>query len=142
MNPFSGRDRRRVGYSVVDAHLVVRGDIETDGTVRVDGRVEGSAHHADTLIVGPGGVMLGDVEAREVAVAGAIHGNVRATGRIEIQPGASIEGDVVAATVVLHEGGSVNGQVSIGSADGSAATIGASPRLELARSDAAVEGVQ
>ena len=29
------------GYSVLDANLAVRGDIETDGTLRIDGRLEG-----------------------------------------------------------------------------------------------------
>ncbi len=141
MNPFTSKDARHAapGYSVIDARLVVHGDIETDGTVRVDGRVEGTTHRADTIIVGPGGAVWGNIEARDIAVAGTIHGNVRATGRLEIEPGAAIEGEVHAATMVLHEGGAVNGQVSIGSAD-AASAIAAGRRLALTKPEPVTGG--
>src|SRR5687768_17121615 len=77
--------RNARGYSLVDDRLTVRGELDTDGSVRVDGRIEGATHRAGTLIVGPSGIIMGDVEAREVIVAGTIHGSVRATGRLEIE---------------------------------------------------------
>lgn len=138
MNPTGVRPPRSApaGCSVVDEHLTIHGDIETDGTVRVDGRVEGALHRADTLIVGAHGAVHGDVEAREVAVAGTIHGNVRASGRIEIEPGAAVEGQVHAATMMLHEGGAVNGQVSVGAVEAlDAVPPGAGRRLALAKSE-------
>jgi cytoskeletal protein CcmA (bactofilin family) len=102
------------GVSVVDDQLVIRGDLDTNGTVRVDGQVAGSTHRAGTLIVGSGGSVLGHVEAREVIVAGSVHGNVNARGRVEVEPGAHIHGEVRAASMALREGGSVNGYLSIG----------------------------
>src|SRR4051812_5660429 len=56
------------GYSVVDEQLVIRGEITTEGTIRVDGCIEGRMHRAETLIVGASGVVIGDIEAREVVV--------------------------------------------------------------------------
>lgn len=116
MNMFSGRPQKpaAAGFSVVDDRLTIRGNIDTDGTVRVDGRVEGAHHRAGTLIVGVGGAVIGDVEAREVVVAGNILGNVHARGRIEIESGAAVHGEIRAHAMALHEGGSVDGQVSIG----------------------------
>src|SRR3954468_11686527 len=71
MSIFGGRTPQTpaAGFSVVDDRLTIRGNIDTDGTVRVDGRVEGSSHRAGTLIVGVGGLVIGHVEAREVVVA-------------------------------------------------------------------------
>lgn len=102
------------GFSVVDDKLVIHGDLDTNGTVRVDGQVSGSMHRAGTLIVGAGGTVIGNVEAREVVVAGAIHGNVSARGRVEIEPGAAIHGEVRANAMALHDGGMVNGYMVIG----------------------------
>src|SRR5437867_4646167 len=82
------------GYSVIDDRLTIRGELETDGTVRIDGRVEGTVHRAGMLIVGAGGVVGGDVEAREVVVAGTIEGNVHASVRIEIEAGATVHGEI------------------------------------------------
>ena len=101
------------GYSVVDEQLVIRGEITTEGTVRVDGRIEGRLHRADTLIVGANGVVIGDIEAREVVVAGTIEGSLVADARVEIQASASVRGDIRAATMMLHEGGTVNGHVVV-----------------------------
>src|SRR5581483_7115933 len=64
------------GYSVVDEQLVIHGEIHTQGTIRIDGRLEGQLHRADTLIVGANGSVSGDIEAREVVVAGIIEGNI------------------------------------------------------------------
>jgi cytoskeletal protein CcmA (bactofilin family) len=122
------------GYSVINDRLVIRGELDTDGTVRVDGRVEGPAHRAGTLIVGTGGVVVGHVEARDVIVAGQIQGNVHASGRIEIEAGAAVLGEIRASSMVLREGATLHGQVSIGSTPAAAvmAATGTARRLEIA----------
>jgi cytoskeletal protein CcmA (bactofilin family) len=122
------------GYSVIHDRLTLRGELDTDGTVRVEGRVEGPSHRVGTLIVGAGGFVLGDVEAKDVVVAGQIQGNVHATGRIEIEPGASVLGEIRANLMILREGATVHGQVSIGTLPPAAvmAPTGTARRLEIA----------
>jgi cytoskeletal protein CcmA (bactofilin family) len=119
------------GYSVVDEQLVIRGELTTEGTIRVDGRIEGRMHRAETLIVGASGVVIGDIEAREVVVAGTIQGNIVADTRVEIQSTASVRGDIRSASMMLHEGGTVNGHVTV---DQQQSAVEA-PRLELASGD-------
>lgn len=119
------------GYSVIDDRLTIRGEIDTDGTVRVDGRVEGSVHRAGSLIVGAGGGVIGDIEAGEVVVAGTVQGNVHATGRIEVEPGASVHGEIRANAMLLREGAIIHGKVSIGAAPAGVESPGAARRLEL-----------
>ena len=128
--------RRPPGLSVIGDRLTIRGEIDTDGTIRVDGRIEGGLHRAGMLIVGAGGEVIGDVEAVDVVVAGTIRGNVHATGRVEIEPGAAVHGDIRANIMLLREGAMLHGQVSIGAAPVSTATPGASRRLELAQTPA------
>lgn len=130
MKLFDGRSRRLTptSVSVVDNRMTLRGDIDTDGIVRVDGRVEGTTHRAGTLIVGSGGFVVGDVEAREVVVAGRVNGNIMARGRVEIDTGGAVRGDIRASSMSLHEGGAVEGTVSVGVPAPAAAN---GPRLEL-----------
>lgn len=120
------------GYSVIDDRLTIRGEIDTDGTVRVDGRVEGAVHRAGSLIIGASGGVVGDIEAGEVVVAGTVHGNVHATGRIEVEPGASVHGEIRANAMLLREGAIIHGKVSIGAAPPSADSSAPGRRLELA----------
>jgi len=112
------------GYSVIDAHLSIQGDISTDGTVRVDGRIVGSMHRADTLIIGAGGCVIGNIEAREVVVGGELTGDVSARDRVELQKTATVRGDIRAAAVGLEEGGTVHGHVIVHSLDADVPVIG------------------
>lgn len=123
------------GYSIIDDRMSIRGEIDTDGTVRVEGKIEGALHRAGTMIVTSHGGVIGDVEAGDVTVAGIIHGNVHATGRVEIEPGAEVHGQIRAHSMQLHEGATVHGQVSIG-ATPTALPAAASRRLELASNPA------
>lgn len=129
-----GGSKSSQGYSVIHDRLTIRGELDTDGTVRVEGRVDGPTHRVGTLIVGAGGFVVGNVEAKDVVVAGQIQGNVHASGRIEIEPGASVVGEVRANLMILREGATVHGQVSIGTAPPATilATTGSARRLEIA----------
>lgn len=132
MSFFSSRGTRAHanGYSIIDAHMTVRGEIETDGTVRIEGKIEGGLHRAGTIIVTAHGGVIGDIEVGDLTVAGVIHGNVHASGRVEIEPGAAVHGQIRAHTMQLHEGATVHGQLSIGAAP-SALPPAASRHLEL-----------
>jgi cytoskeletal protein CcmA (bactofilin family) len=101
------------GYSVLDAQLAVRGDIDTEGTLRVDGRLEGSIRRADIVVIGTGATVTGDISAREVIIGGSVEGNVTATTRIELQPSAVVTGDIDAGAIMVHEGCSIRGRLTV-----------------------------
>src|ERR1044071_1254772 len=128
-----GGSKTSQGYSVIHDRLVIRGELDTDGTVRVEGRVEGPSHRVGTLIVGAGGFVVGDVQAKDVVVAGQIQGNVHASGRLEIEAGAPALGQIHANLMVLREGATIHGQVSIGATPSAAVTAptGTARRLEI-----------
>ena len=99
------------GYSLLDAQLALTGDLETAGSLRIDGKLEGNIRRADTVVLGVGATMTGDVHAREVVIGGSITGNIHATERVELQATAIVTGDVLTQTILVQEGGVVNGRV-------------------------------
>ena len=99
------------GYSLLDAQLAVTGDLDTGGSLRIDGKLEGNVRRADTVVLGVGASMSGDVHAREVVIGGTIIGNVHATERVELQATAIVTGDILTQTILVQEGGVVNGRV-------------------------------
>lgn len=101
------------GYSLLDSQLSVAGDIDTDGSLRIDGVLEGTIRRADTVVLGAGATMKGDVHAREVIVGGTITGSIYATDRVELQPTAIITGNVTTQVVLVQEGGVVNGRIEM-----------------------------
>jgi cytoskeletal protein CcmA (bactofilin family) len=99
------------GFSLLDSQMTVTGDLQTAGSLRIDGRLDGTVRHADTVVVGVGATMSGDIHAREVVIGGTINGTVHASDRVELQATAIVVGDIVTQTVLVQEGGVVNGRV-------------------------------
>lgn len=124
-------------FSVFDSHISVSGDLETDGALRIDGRLEGSIHRADLIVVGQGASVVGDITAREVIVGGAVTGNIFAAQRTELQSTGIVAGDIRSAAILVHEGGVVQGRLYIhpisatpeGGAGGSSNNGGQPPRV-------------
>ena len=99
------------GYSLLDSQLALSGDLDTSGSLRIDGKLDGTVRRADTVVLGVGAVMSGEVHAREVVIGGSITGNVHATERVELQATAIVTGDILTQTILVQEGGVVNGRV-------------------------------
>ena len=116
MSIFGRRDTSPIpstNFSVLDSHITVTGDLETDGALRIDGRIEGAIRRADIIVVGEGASIVGDVTAREVIVGGSVTGNIFASQRTELQSTGIVAGDIRSAAILIHEGGVVQGRLYI-----------------------------
>jgi cytoskeletal protein CcmA (bactofilin family) len=106
------------GYSVLDAQMYVRGDLATEGTIRIDGRLEGSITRSDIVVIGAKASVTGNIVAREVVVAGAVEGNITAESRVELDSAAVVVGDIIAGSILTHEGAQIRGKVVVRTGDG------------------------
>lgn len=100
-------------FSVVSAECYFQGTLNVQGSLRVDGTLEGSVDNARHVIVGDGGKIMGDVTAEIVVCGGDIEGNVCAE-MVEILGKASITGDIRAKKMIVEEGGRIDGRCKIG----------------------------
>ena len=100
-------------FSVVSAECYFQGTLNVQGSLRVDGTLEGSVDNARHVIVGDGGKIVGDVTAQIVVCGGAIEGNICAE-MLEILGKASILGDIRAKKMIVEEGGRIDGRCTIG----------------------------
>lgn len=103
-------------YSVVSAECYFQGTLSVQGSLRVDGTLEGSVDNARHVIVGTEGKIMGDVTAQIVVCGGTIEGNVCAD-MLEVLAPASIKGDIRAKKMIVEEGGRIEGLCSIGGAE-------------------------
>jgi cytoskeletal protein CcmA (bactofilin family) len=96
--------------TVIGPNTNLRGEICSDGGVRVDGIFEGSLQTAGNLIVSEGAKIVADITAHNISVAGAIKGNVNAN-RVEILSTGRVWGDITVTSFLLDEGGFVRGEI-------------------------------
>ena len=115
------------GTSVIASGLKIVGDVETSGTLKIEGTVQGSIRGARQVIVGRSGVIQGDIQAEEIVIGGRVVGTVTATERVEIQANSVIEGDVHTRSIVVFEGGLLNGNVRMDMAGAKGASTPVTP---------------
>ena len=102
--------------SVIGPGMEIVGDIKCDGTVRVEGQVEGSIRATKSVVIGKGGSIAGDIETQDVVVAGTVVGTVVGASRVELQDTCHVEGDIRSRRIKLDEGGQVEGRLQMGKA--------------------------
>lgn len=100
--------------SIVGPGMKIVGDCESDGTIRVEGSVEGSVKAAKSVVIGTEGIVIGDIVTQDAIVAGRVQGSVTAESRVELQSTCRIQGDIRSRRVKLDEGGQVDGQLHMG----------------------------
>lgn len=97
--------------SIIAAGMTVTGDIDSNGVVKVEGRVVGTIRAARQVLIGRQGAVKGDVFTRDAVIGGTVQGNLTISERLEIQTTASVSGDVTTKTLVIQEGGRIDGSV-------------------------------
>lgn len=105
---FSSRKHAKLEV-IVGNDSVIKGEIVSKGTVRIDGRFEGNLS-ADSVIIGEGAYLLGDITAKSLLAAGRITGNVHSTESVEIQPRGEVCGDIYTSRLTVAEGGVFEGR--------------------------------
>jgi cytoskeletal protein CcmA (bactofilin family) len=89
---------------VIDHGCEFEGKLCFQGTVRIGGTFRGEIFTSDTLIVGEGARIYGDIEAGTVIISGEVNGTVRARHRVEIHRPAIFRGDILTPSLSVDEG--------------------------------------
>lgn len=117
--------------SIIGPGMNIIGNLSTDGTVRVEGRIEGTVRAGKAVLIGKGGEVVGDILTQDAVIGGRVHGTILAESRLEIQSTSVIDGQIRVRTghLVVEEGAVHNGQTQM--LDGSEAlALPAPPRVD------------
>jgi len=91
-----------------------KGVVHFDGTVRIDGRLEGEIHTKGTLIVGENAVIKGIISAGSLICSGKINGNINAAEKVELMKPAVLIGDVRSPSISMEPGAHFHGLCDMG----------------------------
>jgi cytoskeletal protein CcmA (bactofilin family) len=81
----------------------VTGDFKAEGSVRIDGRINGNVTVTGVLIVGAGGTVSGNVSARSAIIGGEVLGDVTVSEKTELTATAKVLGDISTSVIVIDE---------------------------------------
>ena len=122
----AGESSRDTVHSIVDKHLTMRGDLESDGDILIRGKVIGNIK-CKLLIVDADAQTEGGIEAEEVVIRGRAKGTIKAE-RVRLEKTAVIDCEIAQRSFAAEEGAKIKGSLrfleegeSIAAKDGMAA---------------------
>ncbi len=110
-----GQRGPRIGASskpietTIGSNTHVKGDIQGDGGLRIEGIVEGNIETTGNLVISESARVLAEVKAKNVSIAGAVRGNITAN-RVEILDTGRVWGDLTIKSLLINEGAYLRGQ--------------------------------
>ncbi len=98
--------------TVIGPNAHFRGEIQSDGGIRIDGICEGTLDIAGNLVIGEAAKIIADIKANNISISGAVKGNINGN-RVEILKTGRVWGDLVISSLLLEEGAYLRGQTTM-----------------------------
>jgi cytoskeletal protein CcmA (bactofilin family) len=98
--------------TVVAKGMTLSGALHGQGTVEVEGVIDGELEVEGSVYVAPSGLVTGPVTADVIRVAGRIAGCVSAREHLRLEKTGSVDGDVSTVSLVVEDGGCLNGRTT------------------------------
>lgn len=99
--------------NIIGPGTKLKGDLVSEGDFRVDGTIEGHVTVKQRLVLGDGGSITGDIDARDATIAGHIKGNITVSETLVLKTNCKIDGDIATGKIVIESGASFNGRCSM-----------------------------
>lgn len=96
--------------TIIGKETNVKGSVTGSDVLRIDGKVEGDITTSGDVIVGETGIVQAEVNAKDVTVAGEIHGNTKAEGKLEIISSGKVIGDIKVQNLIIRDGAKFEGK--------------------------------
>ena len=97
-------------HSLLGKDVTFKGEVHTGArSFRVEGVVEGTIHSTGEVSIAPGGLVKGNIFAKHLVVTGRAEGIMKITDCLEIHGTGYVEGDVEVGSLVVDEGGTLQG---------------------------------
>ena len=102
--------------TLIGEGTVIEGQLRFTDGLRIDGEVQGDVTAAggqpSILVISEKARVIGKVKAGHVIINGTVMGPVYSDELLELQPKASIVGDVRYESLEMHQGATINGELS------------------------------
>ena len=122
----------RPATSVLGPTLRFKGELAADEDLLLQGQVEGSIEHSQSLTIGTDGGVKGNIRARIVIIDGSVEGDVHGLESVTVRETARVRGNIFAPRVGLADGAKFTGRIDMDSAQAAVA----SPRTASTRTAA------
>ena len=108
--------------NILNAGTKIKGDLNSEGDLRIDGNLRGSIDVKAKLVLGVSAMVEGNIKAINCDVSGNVIGNISVSELLTIKASAKIMGDISCNKLIIEAGAEFNGKSNMCS--GMAAGLG------------------
>ncbi|MEK7237567.1 MAG: polymer-forming cytoskeletal protein [Nitrospirota bacterium] len=101
-------------FTFLGKDVVFKGILTLEGSVRVDGQLEGELHSTGTLTVGEHAVIRGNIKTGVLITSGKIKGNITASEKVMILNPGIVIGDIRTPAISIEAGAHFHGLSDMG----------------------------
>ncbi len=107
------------GATLISAGTTLKGDISSNGDLRIDGTIIGNITSSSKIVIGSSGCVEGDVNGNQADIVGKVSGNIRVKDLLQLRGECEITGNLYAGKLQIEPTAIFNGQCHM--ADGKVA---------------------
>ena len=105
-----GEDTVSASASLIGAGTTMKGDITSNGDLRIDGTLVGNIHCSAKVIIGANGNVQGDVNGQTADILGKVTGTIKVKDLLQIKGGSTVNGNIEAAKLQIEPSANFNGE--------------------------------
>lgn len=88
---------------------VLKGTVDVDGSLRVDGTIEGEVTCHKTMVLGPQGLIKGNVNSHAAILQGTLKGDIHVKDELVLKAGCDMQGDIYTGKLEVEPKARFNG---------------------------------
>lgn len=102
------------GTTLISAGTTLKGDISSNGDLRIDGTIIGNIQSNAKIVIGANGVVEGDITGNQADIVGKVSGNIRAKELLQLRGECVVAGNLYAGKLQVEPSATFNGQCHMG----------------------------
>lgn len=96
-------------HNLISQGTTIKGDIETDGDLRIDGKIIGNIILKGKLVVGETAIIEGTIECEHADISGKITAKIKVNNLVRLSKTSSFTGDIVTKKISIEPGAVFSG---------------------------------
>ncbi|HEX9514237.1 MAG TPA: polymer-forming cytoskeletal protein [Puia sp.] len=119
--------------SLIGAGTSMKGDITSNGDLRIDGTLVGNIHCSAKVVIGANGVVQGDINGQQADIMGKVTGTITVKDLLQLKGGSHLSGNIKATKLQIEPTANFNGECHMTGAVNTSAAAAGKPAQEVKR---------
>jgi cytoskeletal protein CcmA (bactofilin family) len=115
--------------SLIGAGTSMKGDITSNGDLRIDGSLVGNINCSAKVVIGANGVVQGDINGQQADIMGTVTGTIKVKDLLQLKGGSTVSGNLQAAKLQIEPTANFNGECHMAPQPAASASSKSAPEV-------------